>query len=118
MMIPYFPHNQKELDNILYEDGNLRDIFSDTIIDENHMMIMIKLKGNLEDSEIDSIINEVSHAMEAEDFDVNFIVSGKPVLDSSLRAEMKSNMIIMVASAVVLMLIILNLVFRIRWRCV
>ncbi len=116
MMIPYFPHNQKELDNILYEDGNLRDIFSDTIIDENHMMIMIKLKGNLEDSEIDSIINEVSHAMEAEDFDVNFIVSGKPVLDSSLRAEMKSNMIIMVASAVVLMLIILNLVFRIRWR--
>ncbi len=55
MMIPYFPHNQKELENILYEDGNLRDIFSDTIIDENHMMIMIKLKGNLEDSEIDSI---------------------------------------------------------------
>ena len=116
MMIPYFPHNQKELENILYEDGNLRDIFSDTIIDENHMMIMIKLKGNLEDSEIDSIFNEVSHAMEAEDFDVNFIVSGKPVLDSSLRTEMKSNMIIMVASAVALMLIILNLVFRVRWR--
>lgn len=116
MMIPYFPHNQKELDNILYEDGNLRDIFSDTIIDENHMMIMIKLKGNLEDNAIDSIFNEVSHAMEAEEFDVNFIVSGKPVLDSSLRAEMKSNMLIMVASAVVLMLIILNLVFRVRWR--
>lgn len=116
MMIPYFPHNQKELENILYEDGNLRDIFSDTIIDENHMMIMIKLKGNLEDSEIDSIFYEVSHAMEAEDFDVNFIVSGKPVLDSSLRTEMKSNMIIMVASAVALMLIILNLVFRVRWR--
>ena len=50
------------------------------------------------------------------DFDVNFIVSGKPVLDSSLRTEMKSNMIIMVASAVALMLIILNLVFRVRWR--
>ena len=116
MMIPYFPHNQKELENILYEDGNLRDIFSDTIINENHMMIMIKLKGNLEDSEIDSIFYEVSHAMEAEDFDVNFIVSGKPVLDSSLRTEMKSNMIIMVASAVALMLIILNLVFRVRWR--
>lgn len=116
MMIPYFPHNQKELDNILYEDGNLRDIFSDTIIDENHMMIMIKLKGNLEDSAIDSIFKEVTYAMDAEDFDVNFIVSGKPVLDSSLRTEMKSNMLIMVASAVVLMLIILNLVFRVRWR--
>ena len=116
MMIPYFPHNQEELDNILYEDGKLRDVFSDTIIDENHMMAMIKLNGNLEDSEIDSIYKEVSNAMEAENFDVNFIVSGKPVLDSSLRAEMKSNMVIMVASAVVLMLIILNLVFRVRWK--
>lgn len=116
MMIPYFPHNQKELDNMLYEDGSLRDIFSDTIIDEKHMMIMIKLEGNLDDSTIDSIYEDVSYAMEKENFDVNYIVSGKPVLDSSLRTEMKSNMVIMVASAVVLMFIILNLVFRVRWR--
>lgn len=116
MMVPYFPHNQKELDNILYEDGKLRDIFSDTIIDDNHMMLMIKLKGNLEDSDIDSIYEDVSYAMEKENFDVKYIVSGKPVLDSSLRTEMKSNMIRMVASAVVLMFIILSLVFKVRWR--
>ena len=116
MMIPYFPHNQKELDNILYEDGNLRDIFSDTIIDENHMMLMIKLEGNLGDDTVDSIFEDVSHAMEEENFDVNYIVSGKPVLDSSLRTEMKSNMVIMVVSAVVLMFIILSLIFRVRWR--
>ncbi len=116
MMIPYFPHNQKELDNILYEDGVLRDIFSDTVIDDNHMMLMVKLKGNLDDSTIDSIFEDVSYAMEKENFDVNYIVSGKPVLDSSLRAEMKSNMLIMVASAVALMFIILNLVFKLRWR--
>ena len=116
MMIPYFPHNQKELDNILYEDGKLRDIFSDTIIDDNHMLLMIKLNGNLEDSVIDAIYKDVSYAMEKENFDVNYIVSGKPVLDSSLRTEMKANMIIMVASAVALMFIILNLVFKVRWR--
>ncbi|WMM26156.1 hydrophobe/amphiphile efflux-3 (HAE3) family transporter [Tissierella sp. MB52-C2] len=117
MMLPYFPHNQKELDSILYDDyGKLRDVFSDTVIDDNHMMLMIKLKGNLEDSTIDSIFEDVSYAIEKENFDVNYIVSGKPVLDSSLRTEMKSNMIIMVASAVVLMFIILNLVFKVRWR--
>ena len=116
MMIPYFPHNQKELDNILYEDGVLRNIFSDTVMDDNHMMLMIKLKGNLEDSTIDSIFEDVSYAMEKENFDINYIVSGKPVLDSSLRTEMKSNMVIMVASAVALMFIILNLVFKVRWR--
>lgn len=116
MFIPYFPHNQKELDNILYEDGVLREIFSDTIIDDNHLMLMIKLEGNLDDSTIDSIYKDVTHAMEEEDFDLSYIISGKPVLDSSLRTEMKSNMLIMVASAVLLMLIILNLVFRVRWR--
>ncbi len=117
MMLPYFPHNQKELDNILYdEDGKLRDVFSDTVIDDNHMMLMIKLKGNLKDSTIDSIYEDVSYAMEKENFDVNYMVSGKPVLDSSLRTEMKSNMIVMVASAVALMFIILNLVFKVRWR--
>lgn len=116
MMMPYFPHNQAELDNILFENGGLRDMFSDTVLDENHIMIMVKLKGNLEDNAIDSVFKDVSYAMEKENFDVNYVVSGKPVLDSSLRAEMKSNMLIMVASAVILMLIILNLVFRVRWK--
>lgn len=116
MMIPYFPHNQKELDDILYDEGKLRDIFSDTVIDDNHMMLMIKLKGNLDDSAIDDLYSEVSYAMEEEDFDVNYMVSGKPVLDSALRTEMKSNMVIMVASAVALMFIILSLVFKVRWK--
>jgi len=117
MMMPYFPHNQKELDNILYDDdGRLRVVFSDTVIDDNHMMLMIKLRGNLDDSAIDALYSDVSHAMEKEKFDVNYIVSGKPVLDTSLRTEMKSNMVIMVALAVALMLVILNLVFRVRWR--
>lgn len=116
MFVPYFPHNQEELDNILYEDGQLREIFSDTIIDDNHLMVMIKLQGNIDDASIDSIYSDLSLAMEKEEFNVDYIISGKPVLDSSLRDEMKSNMIIMVVSAVVLMLIILNLVFRVRWR--
>ena len=116
MMLPYFPDNQKELDNILYDGGKLRDVFSDTIIDDNHMMLMVKLKGNLDDSTIDSIYKDVSYAMKKENFDVKYMISGKPVLDSSLRTEMKSNMMVMVASAVALMFIILNLVFKVRWR--
>ncbi|NLA53035.1 MAG: RND family transporter [Clostridiales bacterium] len=38
------------------------------------------------------------------------------MLDSSLRAEMKTNMVMMVGLAVVFMLIILALVFKVRWR--
>lgn len=118
MMIPNFPHNQRELDNILYEDdGNLRSVFEDTILDDNHHMIMIKLDGNLEDDVKDEIYADVSDALDKEEFkDIDYIVSGKPVLDYSLREEMKSNMMYMVASAVVVMFIILNLVFKVRWK--
>src|SRR5699024_3483144 len=118
MLIANIPHNQKELDNILYEDnGKLRDIFSDTIVDDNHHMMMIKLEGNLKDSDKDTIYEEVAYAMEQEEFeDVDYIVSGKPVLDSSLRAEMKSNMQYMVVLAAVIMLVVLFLVFKVRWR--
>jgi len=118
MLIANIPHNQKELDNILYEDnGKLRDIFSDTIVDDNHLMMMIKLEGNLKDSDKDTIYEEVAYAMEQEEFeDVDYIVSGKPVLDSSLRAEMKSNMQYMVVLAAVIMLVVLFLVFKVRWR--
>lgn len=94
----------------------MRDIFSDTVIDDNHMMLMIKLRGNLDDSTIDVLYDEVSYTMEEENFDVDYMVSVKPVLDSALRTEMKSNMVIMVASAVALMFIILNLVFKVRWK--
>lgn len=118
MMVPNFPHNQKELDNILYEDdGSLRDVFEDTVLDDNHHMIMIKLDGNLEDEVKDEIYADVSNALDEEEFeDIDYIVSGKPVLDSSLREEMKSNMMYMVGFAVVIMFIILNLVFKVRWK--
>ncbi len=117
MMIPYFPANQEELDNILYDDGTLRSMFSDVIVDGNHSIMMIKLQGNLEDKYKDEIYSKVSIALEKEDFDdISYIISGKPVLDSSLRAEMKTNMKYMVVSAVVLMFIILMFVFNVRWR--
>ncbi len=38
------------------------------------------------------------------------------MLDSSLRTEMKSNMVKMVGMAVIIMLIVLLLVFKVRWR--
>lgn len=143
MMIPNFPHNQKELDEILYEDEKLRDIFADTIIDDEHVMFMIKLEGNLEDTRKDQVVEEVAKAMEAEDIGkrreyeakastnilkvfamenededdrIEYIVSGKPVLDNALREEMQINMQYMVVSAAIIMLIVLTVVFKVRWR--
>lgn len=118
MMIANIPATQGELDNILYDENlSLRTIFDDVIVDDSHSLMVIKLQGNLEDSYKDLIYKDVNTALENEGFtDISFTISGKPVLDSSLRAEMKSNMKIMVVLALALMFIILLLVFQIRWR--
>lgn len=118
MMIADIPVEQEELDFILFdEEGNLRTVFSDVIIDDKNSLMVVKLQGNLEDGYKDQVANDMETALEAEGFEtISYILSGKPVLDSSLRSEMKTNMIIMVASAVIIMLIVLALVFKVKWR--
>lgn len=118
MMVANIPTSQEELDTILYdEDSKLRTIFDDVIVDDSHNMMVVKLQGNLGDQYKDIVYADLNKALESEGFNnVSFLVSGKPVLDSSLRTEMKSNMKIMVALAVALMFFILLLVFHVRWR--
>ncbi len=118
MMVANIPTTQEELNTILYDENtNLRTIFGDVIVDDTHSMMVVKLQGNLEDGHKDVVYKDLNAALENAGFEnISFLVSGKPVLDSSLRAEMKSNMKIMVALAVALMFIILLVVFHIRWR--
>lgn len=118
MMVADIPTEQAELDTILYdEDGNLRDIFSDVIINEKNSLMVVKLQGNLENEYKDQVAKNLTNALEDEGFDtLSYVVSGKPVLDSSLRSEMKTNMIMMVGLAIVIMLIVLAIVFKVKWR--
>lgn len=118
MMIADFPVDQQELENILYEEnGEIRTMFSDVLLDDTNSLMMIKLEGNLSDENKDLVYSEVEDALGREDFeDMDYMISGKPVLDSSLRDEMKTNMQYMIVAAVFLMFVILMLVFKIRWR--
>ncbi len=118
MMIADIPTTQNELNEILYDENQvLRSAFDDVVVDGNHSMMVIKLQGNLDDEYKDAIYTDVSEALQKEDFEnVTYVLSGKPVLDSSLRTEMQSNMQIMIALALVVMFIILLAVFHVRWR--
>ncbi|MBU3192192.1 hydrophobe/amphiphile efflux-3 (HAE3) family transporter [Clostridium bowmanii] len=119
MMVADIPGDQIGLDSILYDDETkkIRSMFSDVILDNEHALMVVKLQGNLGDEYKDQISKDVSTALEKEGFkNVSYIVSGKPVLDSSLRSEMKFNMAIMVGLAVIIMFIVLAIVFKVRWR--
>lgn len=118
MMIADIPGDQAGLDSIIYDENNqMRSIFSDVVIDDKTSLMVVKLQGNLSDEHKDEIAESLATALEKEEFStVSYVVSGKPVLDSSLRTEMKLNMAIMVGLAVLLMLIVLALVFKVKWR--
>lgn len=117
MMAAAIPTDQAELDFMLFDGDKIRPIFSDVIVDDNNALMVIKLQGNLGDEYKDQIVEDVFTALEKEEFEtISYVVSGKPVLDSSLRAEMKSNMARMVSLAVVIMLTVLAIVFKVRWR--
>ena len=118
MMEPTIPAGQVQLDEILYdEQGDLRNLFSDVIINDQQALMIVKLNGNLADSEKDAVYQKLNHSLEKQNFEsVSYMVSGKPVLDSALRSDMKDNMKSMIAMAVALMLVILMVIFKVRWR--
>lgn len=117
IMAPGLPGNQSTLDRILYDNGELRPIFEQMIIGDTNMLIMVRLSGNTSDSRTEEVAgliadfftrNPLSHA--------EVTVTGRPVLDTALRTNMKKSMQRMVLSALVLMVVIVSLVFKVRWR--
>ncbi|TCS84543.1 hydrophobe/amphiphile efflux-3 (HAE3) family transporter [Tepidibacillus fermentans] len=117
MMIADIPTEQKELDEILYDNGKLRSMFSEVILDNTHAMMMVKMNGNLSDSQKDDLYQKIENLLKEQDFKtISYMVSGKPVLDSALRSEMKNSMKNMVLLAVGFMFLVLMVVFKVRWR--
>ena len=118
MMVADIPSDQVELDNILYdEDSNLRSVFSNVVLDDKNSLMVVKLQGNLDDEYKKQVSENIAAALEREEFEtLSYVVSGKPVLDTALKNEMKTNMVIMVGLAVVIMLIVLFIVFKVKWR--
>jgi len=118
IMYPGLPRTQDTLDKLLYnDDAELRSVFSQTVIDENHAVMFVKLRGNISDSEKEKVAllakDEVAHRPLTS---VETTVTGKPVLDMALRTEMQKSMQRMVLTSIFLMIVIIYLFFKVRWR--
>lgn len=114
---PSIPTEQETLDRMIYEDGQLREIFDDVVIDDTYMMMIIKfaaLADDTEKSEIVSLINDYLNDYSLDSIET--IVSGKPVLDNAIRTSMRDSMKKMMMLSIVFMIIVLSLVFKVQWR--
>lgn len=118
VMVPSLPQKQDTLEQMVYEDnGDLRSIFNEMIIDRQYMTLIVKLKGDVSDTKKSKIVAEVkeylaSHTLE----ETKTMVSGKPVLDDAIRSSMKQSMQKMMGLAMLFMVVVLSVVFRVKWR--
>jgi|LGVF01.2.fsa_nt_gb predicted RND superfamily exporter protein len=117
VLFPVIPAQQAMLDASIYDEfGNLKTMFSEFVIDDQYMRIAIVLKGEVPDTIVIEIIDTINIFLEEEGLTDTTLVSGKPVLDLSIKTSMTSSMQQMMALSALLMIIILFIVFRVRWR--
>ncbi len=117
MMTPAIPTSQNTLDMMLYDDGELRSMFAQMVVDEQNAVMMIRLTGNASDGQIEEVVNLANDFVKKYPLqNTETTVTGRPVLDIALRTEMRSSMQKMVISALILMIVIVSVVFKVRWR--
>ena len=118
MMIPAVPTIDTELTSMIYDSNNImRSAFSEVVLNDHQALMVIRLAGNLKDTEKDRITANIAKVIDKANFtQLTTTMSGKTVLDAALRAEMKSSMMMMIGLAVLVMFGVLLLVFKVKWR--
>lgn len=116
IMAPGIPDEQDSLDNMLYDDGELRTMFKEVVVDDNHMIMIVKFNGDTDDEEKSNVVDTIQKYLDDEQTDsLEIIVSGKPVLDNGIRSSMQESIQKMMGLALLLMVIVLFFVFKVRW---
>ena len=112
---PSIPTEQSTLDMIVYEDSVIRPVFESFLVGDQNMMFLVVLKGGVSDEKIGDIIDSINETLEAQGLEDVTLVSGKPVLDQSIKSEMMGSMQVMMALSALIMVVVLLIVFRVRW---
>jgi hydrophobe/amphiphile efflux-3 (HAE3) family protein len=110
--------NPKFVDFILFgADGKVRPELTGIFPDDRHAMMVVRMKGNLSIDEGSRVAQGVVDAVKAQRFDgISVRVTGPPLLIKEINDSMRSALLIMAAFAVAIMVAVLSVVFRARWR--
>jgi hydrophobe/amphiphile efflux-3 (HAE3) family protein len=110
--------NPKLAEFVLFDaDGNVRPEMADIVPDRYHSLMVIRLAGNMSMDEQAQAAGDVVKMVRGYSFEgVSTLPSGPAVLIKQINDSMRSNLISMAALAIILMVVVLSLVFRARWR--
>ena len=113
---PAMPTEQATLDMMIYDEtGEVRSMFETFTIDEEYMMLLVVLDGEVSDEVKGNIIDTIKESLEEQGLTDTTLVSGKPVLDMSIKTAMMDSMQVMMGLSALIMIGVLLIVFRVKW---
>ena len=114
---PGFPSSSETLQMMIFDEFNqVKKMFSSFVVDDEHLRMVIVLEGSVTDQQIDAIYETIMYRLEQENSENQVLVSGKPILDRSIKSSMTESMQYMMISAVAIMILILLLIYKVRMR--
>jgi predicted RND superfamily exporter protein len=113
---PTFPKTEETLENIIYDNGEIRSSLQSFIVGENQLRMVIVLDESATDEQIDMIATKLETYVEQQDKEDEVLISGKPILDRSIKSSMMESMQSMMILAVVMMILILSIIYKVRMK--
>lgn len=110
------PKNALTLENIIYDNGERRLVVDNFIIDDKYTMMQITLVGQVSKEDKQEVMDVVEETINEFQYDGEYLLSGKAVLDLSIQNSMVESMQSMLALSIIIMIIILLITFKVRWR--
>ncbi|MFW6299137.1 MAG: MMPL family transporter [Bacillota bacterium] len=110
------PGEEETLETMLNDDdGNPRDAFDSVIVDDAYALMTISIQGT-DEATTKAVIDTVNDFLDDSDYSGETLISGKPVLDASIKDSMQESLPVLIALALGTMLAILLVAFHVRWR--
>jgi hydrophobe/amphiphile efflux-3 (HAE3) family protein len=98
-------------------DGSIRPALRDNFPDDEHLIMLVRLRGNADIATAGAAAEDVERIIEAHPLDgFEQVAGGTPTLLNEINDYLQGGMATLGGFAAVAMLILLFLVFRARWR--
>jgi hydrophobe/amphiphile efflux-3 (HAE3) family protein len=100
----------------VFDKGAVRSQFAHFFPDSNHALLAVRLAGGLSTDDQTRAVKSILKTVQANSFTSQAIVAGMPRIIADIRTSVLSDLAWTGGIAVVLMVLILFLVFPVRWR--
>jgi hydrophobe/amphiphile efflux-3 (HAE3) family protein len=110
--------NPAFVDFVIFDDkGDIRPELRSVIPDRQHALMVARLAGKMSIDEQAAAAGQIVETVQATEFEgLDVLPSGSPVLIKEINDSMRDSMVRMAVLATVIMVVVLALLFPVRWR--